>query len=88
MPNEFLTSVIDRSEWSASYSGHFTTMKKAPGIHWIGGWVDQGLSDCGGKEKIPACARGQSPVIQPITTLLTVILAHERLGTSLLKNLI
>jgi hypothetical protein len=27
-------------EWSASRCGHFTSEEGAPGIHWIGGWVD------------------------------------------------
>jgi hypothetical protein len=27
-------------EWSVSRRGCFTTGKRAPGIHWIGGWVD------------------------------------------------
>jgi hypothetical protein len=26
-------------EWSASCPGHFTPRERAPGIHWIGGWV-------------------------------------------------
>jgi hypothetical protein len=35
----FLTSVLDWSEYSASLPGHFTPREKAPGTHWIGGWV-------------------------------------------------
>jgi hypothetical protein len=27
-------------EWSASRPGRFTPGEKAPGTHWIGGWVD------------------------------------------------
>jgi hypothetical protein len=26
-------------EWSASHSGRFTTKERAPGTHWIEGWV-------------------------------------------------
>jgi hypothetical protein len=26
-------------EWSASLPGSFTPRERAPGIHWIGGWV-------------------------------------------------
>jgi hypothetical protein len=26
-------------EWSASRPGRFTPGERAPGIHWIGGWV-------------------------------------------------
>jgi hypothetical protein len=27
-------------EWSASRTGRFTPGVRAPGTHWIGGWVD------------------------------------------------
>jgi hypothetical protein len=36
----FLTSVLTGGEWSASCPGCFTPEEEAPGIHWIGGWVD------------------------------------------------
>jgi hypothetical protein len=26
-------------EWSASRPGHFASGERAPGTHWIGGWV-------------------------------------------------
>jgi hypothetical protein len=34
-------------EWSASRPCHFTPREKAPGTHWIGGWVGPraGLDD-------------------------------------------
>jgi hypothetical protein len=35
----FLTSALDGGEWSASHPCHFTTGERAPGTHWIGGWV-------------------------------------------------
>jgi len=35
----FLTSTLDRSEWSDSCPGRFTPGKIAPGTYWIGGWV-------------------------------------------------
>jgi len=34
-----LTSALDGGEWSASCPGHFTHRERAPGTHWIGGWV-------------------------------------------------
>jgi hypothetical protein len=34
-----LISALDGGEWSASRPGRFTPRKRAPGIHWIGGWV-------------------------------------------------
>jgi hypothetical protein len=35
-----LTSALDGREWSASHPGSFTPRERAPGTHWIGGWVD------------------------------------------------
>jgi len=35
-----LTSALDGGEWSASHPGRFTPRERAPGTHWIGGWVD------------------------------------------------
>jgi hypothetical protein len=35
-----LTLALDGSEWSASRPGRFTPRERAPGNHWIGGWVD------------------------------------------------
>jgi hypothetical protein len=34
-----LTSALAGGEWSASCPGHFTPRERAPGTHWIGGWV-------------------------------------------------
>jgi hypothetical protein len=56
----FLTSAVAGGEWSASRPGRFTP--KAPGTHWIRGWVDPGagLDDL---EKIldPAVTRTPTP---------------------------
>jgi hypothetical protein len=43
----FLTSTLAGDEWSAPRPGRFTTAERAPGNHWIGGWVDDrpGLDD-------------------------------------------
>jgi hypothetical protein len=35
----FLTSVLDGDEWSASRPGRFILEERAPGTHWIDGWV-------------------------------------------------
>jgi hypothetical protein len=35
-----LSSAVAVGEWSASRPGLFTTGERAPGTHWIGGWVD------------------------------------------------
>jgi hypothetical protein len=34
-----LTSVLGGGEWSDSRPGRFTPRDRAPGTHWIGGWV-------------------------------------------------
>jgi hypothetical protein len=31
----FVTSVL----WSASHTGRFNPEERAPGTHWLGGWV-------------------------------------------------
>jgi len=35
----FLTSALDRGEWSVSRPGHFSPVERASGTHWIGGWA-------------------------------------------------
>jgi len=34
-----LTSAVDGGEWSGSHPGIYTPRERAPGTHWIGGWV-------------------------------------------------
>jgi hypothetical protein len=43
----FLISALVGGEWSTSRPGSFTPGERAPGTHWIGGWVDltAGLED-------------------------------------------
>jgi hypothetical protein len=40
----FLTSALDGDEWSSSRPGHLNHRERAPGTHWIGGWVASGVS--------------------------------------------
>jgi hypothetical protein len=42
----FFTSALTGVQWSASHPGRLTA-ERAPGTHWIGGWVDTraGLDD-------------------------------------------
>jgi hypothetical protein len=35
----FLTSALVGDEWPVSRPGRFTPEERAPGTHWIGGWV-------------------------------------------------
>jgi hypothetical protein len=43
----FLTSALAGGEWSPSRPDRFTPEERAPGTHWIGGWVGlrAGLDD-------------------------------------------
>jgi hypothetical protein len=43
----FLTLALAGGEWSVLGPGRFTPTERAPGTHWIGGWVDPraGLDD-------------------------------------------
>jgi hypothetical protein len=34
-----LPSALDGGEWSASHPDRFTPRERAPGTHWLGGWV-------------------------------------------------
>jgi hypothetical protein len=50
-----LTSALDGGEWSASRPGCFTPKGRAPGTHWIGGWVGpRAILDAVVKRKIPS----------------------------------
>jgi hypothetical protein len=57
----FLTSTLD-GEWSASHPGRFIPRERAPGTHWIGGWVvpRAGLVAVV-KSKIPSPCRDSNP---------------------------
>jgi hypothetical protein len=50
-----LTSAVDGGEWSALLFGRFSPRGRAPGTHWIGGWVGSraGLNMVS-KRKIPS----------------------------------
>jgi hypothetical protein len=57
-----LTSALDGGEWSVLCPSHFTPWERAPGTHWIGGWVSPraGL-DMVVKRKIPSSCRDSNP---------------------------
>jgi hypothetical protein len=57
-----LTSALDGGEWSASRPGRFTPRERAPGTHWIGGWLGPraGL-DTVVNRKIPSPRRESNP---------------------------
>jgi hypothetical protein len=56
--------------WSASRPDRFTPRERAPGTHWIGGWVGpRAVVDAVVKRKIPSPRRESSPrtpIVQPV----------------------
>jgi hypothetical protein len=70
-----LTSSLDGGEWSASRPSHFPPRERAPGIHWIGGWVGpRAVLDAVVKRKIPSPRResnSRTPIVQPVAQCYT-----------------
>jgi hypothetical protein len=68
----FLTSALDGGVWSASRPGSFTAREKAPGTHWIGGWVGpRAVVDTVVRRKIPSPCRDSNPrSSSPVSTML------------------
>jgi hypothetical protein len=64
----FLTSAQAGIEWSASRPGRFTPGERAPGTHWIGGWVDprSGLHDVEKREFLILLGLELRPVRLPV----------------------
>jgi hypothetical protein len=63
----FLTSALDGDKWSGSRPGRFTSRERAPGAHWIGGWVcTRAVLDAVVKRKFPNPAGLEPLIIQPI----------------------
>jgi hypothetical protein len=78
-----LTPELVGGEWSASRIGHFTPSERAPGTHWIGGWVGpRAILDTVVKRKSPSPRResnSRTPILQPVTQRYTdwAIKAHK-----------
>jgi hypothetical protein len=65
----FLTSAVDGGEWSASRPGCFTPRERAPGTHWIGGWVGSSAGLDAVKRHISSPRREsnpRTPIVQPV----------------------
>jgi hypothetical protein len=63
-----MTSALDGGERSASRPGRFTLKERAPGTHWIGGWVGpRAVLDVVVKRKIPSPHRESKPRTSIIT---------------------
>jgi hypothetical protein len=72
-------SGLDEGEWSASRLGCFTPRKRAPGTHWIGGWVGRrAFLDAVVEIKIPSPRRESKPRT-PIVVV--VIITTYPIGT-------
>jgi hypothetical protein len=65
----FFTSALGGSEWSASFPGRFIPRERAPGTHWIGGWVGyRAYLDAVGKEKnSQPLPEHELPIIQSVS---------------------
>jgi hypothetical protein len=84
-------------EWSASRPVRFTARERAPGTHWIGGWVGPRAVLDAVMRKVPSPRRESNPktlIVQPvrksklktIITLSTLIYRLCRNGTQGLTN--
>jgi hypothetical protein len=74
-----LTSALDGGEWSTSLPGRFTPRERAPGTHWIEGWVGFiAVLDAAVKRKIPSPRRESNPRT-PIVAI-TIIVSCFLLG--------
>jgi hypothetical protein len=64
-----LNSALDGGEWSASRPRRFTSRVRAPGTHWIGGWVGpRAVLNTVVKRKVPNPRREsnpRTPIVQP-----------------------
>jgi hypothetical protein len=64
------TSALHRGKWSASRPGCFIPKERAPGTHWIGGWVGpRAVLDVVLKKKILSPHREsnpRTPRVQPV----------------------
>jgi hypothetical protein len=90
-PCILLTSALDGVEWSASRTGRFTPRERAPGTHWIGGWVGpRAVLDTVVKREIPSPQRESNsdhPIVQPIASS-RIFLSVHILKTKLYKTTI
>jgi hypothetical protein len=72
--HRFLTSALDKGEWSASRPGRFITGERAPSTHCIGGWVGpRACLDAGEKSLAPAGNR--MPAVQPVASAIQIELS-------------
>jgi hypothetical protein len=72
-----LTLALNGGEWSASCPGCFTPRERAPGTHWIGGWVGpRAILDMVVKRKILCPCQELNPrtqIVQPVAQCYTYL---------------
>jgi hypothetical protein len=73
-----LTSTLNRGEWSPSHPSHFSPGDRAPGMHWIEGWMDPMEK----KKNSPHCQE-----LNPIPELWPIVISSE-LSQFLFDNVI
>jgi hypothetical protein len=65
-----LSSALDEGDWSASRPGRLIPKERAPGTHWIGGWVGpRAVLDAVVERKIPSPRREsnpRTPIVHPV----------------------
>jgi hypothetical protein len=72
-----LISALDGGEWSDSRPGRFIPRERAPGTHWIGGWVDPRTVLDAAKRKISSPrweSNPRTPIVQPIIIIIIIII--------------
>jgi hypothetical protein len=75
-----VTSALDGGACSASRPGRFTRGERAPGTHWIGGWVDHRASlDATEKRKI-SCPFGEPPIAVAVRSKACTVFARSNAG--------
>jgi hypothetical protein len=89
----FLTSALVGGEWSASRTSRFTPGERAPGTHWIEGWMNLrvGLDDAEKRKFLPLPGLELRPLGRPgrnqslyryvtsqITTLKNLVFTTDR----------
>jgi hypothetical protein len=57
----FLTSAVSGDKWSDSRPGRLTPRERAPGTHWIGGWVSPRAGLDTVVKRIPSPCRVSNP---------------------------
>jgi hypothetical protein len=82
-----LISALDGGEWSASRPNLFASRERAPGTHWIGGWVGPRADLDAVKRKIPSLCRDSNPrSSSPLTSAMTLSYPSSCLIFMKLKN--